>query len=176
MVLTTHTHSYEPFISTVVADGLPHEQIEIDLDNVATIYPGYAVRYVTANAAWDLTGDTYGIGETNMHGFVYLVQVPADYPGRDQYDRTTVFPNSSKKVPAVKWKIGRKYHIIAEADHSALHEGQLLIIDTGRSRIPVNDATPDAYAVRVHLLALVEAVSTTEDVVEYLGFGMIDDA
>lgn len=172
MVLKTSGRTYEPCTETVVADGKPHERCEINLAAVSDVVPMKLV-YCSGSELFDLTPDNYGGGDGQ--GAIWLVEIPLTYPSRTDMDKTTAFPASSTKVPAVKLQLGRKYHVTS-GNLTAENEGLILkcgangIVD--EPAVPAN-TTPDTIGFG---FSLVEAVSTSESVVEFLGLIMFDDS
>lgn len=176
MVVQTDTINYSSCIQTVIADGKPHEQIEMTLVATATVYPMRLV-FPTNAALFDVCAADWGDGAAGAGQTeeVYLTEIPMDYPGRSMFDKTTVYPASSFGVPGFKLIEGRKYHVESTADLSALHEGNLLVIEAGGKLGVAVDAktAPDTVA---HTFSLVATVSTTEVVVIYKGMGYYDTA
>lgn len=175
MVLKTHGFNYEPCLNTIVADGLPHEKIEITLAAQADITPMKCLYPSTpASGLFDLASDNYGGGD-GEHA-LFMSEIPVDYPGRSQYDKTTAYAASSVNVPALKCKIGRLYHVATAADLTAEHEG--LFLKCGADGVVDEPAvaantTPDTLGFG---FSLVEAVSTSEAVVEFTGLAWYDDS
>jgi len=177
MVVQTEEINYTACMNSVVADGKPHEQVEITLVDTATVYPMRLVFPTTA-ALFDVCAADYGGAGTGLGTQaedIFLTEIAQDYPGRSMFDKTTVYPASSARVPALKLVEGRKYHLESIGDYSALHEGQLLVVDAGGKVGLAVDAktTPDTNG---HTFSLVAAVSTTEVVATYKGLGWYDKA
>lgn len=172
MVLNTSGKNTYPCLDSVVADGKPYQKRSINLAAQEDLKPLRLV-YNSGSELFDLTPDNFGGGDGE--GAIWLLDIPHSYPGRSDFDKTTAYESSSKNVPAVKLEIGRQYHVTS-GDLTAQNEGLILkcgadgIVD--EPAVPAN-TTPDTIGFG---FSLVEAVSTTESVVEFLGLIHYDDS
>lgn len=167
MVVQIGNKTYQVPLSTAVADGKPHKVYEVTAVAAATLiplricFPDTSALYDVAAADWGSGGA--GAGQTEE---IYLSDIPIDYPGRSMYDQTTAYVASSKKVPMLRLEHDREYYVNSTADLSALHEGNLLVVETGGKLGVAVDAktTPDKQG---HVFSLIDAVSTTIVAVRY---------
>ncbi len=168
--------TYPSALRTVVADGKPHKQIEINLAAEADISPMKLVCPCgVAATTWDLNV----VASANIiwaNGLIAITEIPDDYPGRDAYDRTTAYSTSDTKVPAVPLEIGREYYIRTATDMSLYNQGQLLVPAADGDLAKVTDESPDNLLCLSHGFMLIYCVSTTEIVVRYLGLIPVDMA
>lgn len=161
---------------TVVADGKPHQEIEVTLAAETDIVPMRACYMATASGLlFDTCPQNYG-GTTIIFDMdIFISQIPADFPGRSMYDKTTAYGASTTKVPMVgPLEENRKYHMYG-GDFTALNAGTKL--KCGASGILEQPGDPDGVAMDKygHVFSLVYAISTTEVVVKYKGLGYWDD-
>jgi hypothetical protein len=168
--------TYPSALRTVVADGKPHKEIEINLAAEADITPMMLVAPCgVAATTWDLNV----VASANIiwaNGFIAITQIPADYPGRDVYDRTTAYSASDTKVPAVPLEIGREYFLKTATDMTLYNQGQILVPAANGDVAKVTDESPDSLVCLSHGFMLIYCVSTTEIVVKYLGLIPVDMA
>ena len=167
-----YTQARSACLNTVIADGKPHKKVklksdEVDITPMMLVYPSTA-----ASGLFDQAPDNYG--GADGEGFVYLVEIPHDYPGRDNFDKTTAFADLAE-YEGYRCQKNREYHVIS-GDLTGEYEG--LILKCGAAGIVDEPAvaantTPDTIG---HGFVLIKGVSTTESIVEYIGLIHYDDS
>jgi hypothetical protein len=175
-IINARGKTYPASMGDVMADGKPHEQIEILLAAQADITPQ---KLLSPDGVAATTWDYAPIASTTtVPKDIVVTQIPVDYAfnnsNRDQFDKSTAYAASSQKVPAIPLEIGDKFYLTTAVNCTGLDEGAILII--GTDDIVAIDNTPDALTTTSHWFKLLYAVSATEIVVQYMGIGTFDIA
>jgi hypothetical protein len=173
MVQVTGLWTYPAATNSCVADGKPFKVIEVSLDAEADIAPlklGYPSG-VTATK-FDL-GQAAGNGHW-AQSIVGVFDIPADYPGRNMWDKATAWSASDTKVPWVECEFGRDYYITTATDMTNYNQGQSLVAAADGDLAKAADESPDACILKGPQFQLRYAVSTTEIVVRFMGWGLHD--
>lgn len=172
--MVTYFETFSLPYDSCVADKLPYQQFAVTLAAEVDIRPlklGYCIK---TTATFDLCPTRHCSADTEA-GDIYVFDIPADYPARTSFDQSTAYAASAELVPVVRCQLGRYYHICTATDYTSYSEGQILVpAANGDLAIPT-DPTPGAIELSTHCFRLIHAISTTQIVVQYMGFYSYDD-
>lgn len=157
-------------MNTVFQDGKPHETFEINLAAQTDITPQKILSPDgVAATSWDYSA---AASATTTPREICVTEIPADYPGRDIYDKATAYGSAAKNVPAASIEVGDIFTLTTAVNCTGIDEGTILII--GTDDIVAPDLSPDALTSTGHIFKLMQAISATEIVVKYMGLGTVD--
>lgn len=171
-IVAARPKRYQASYNTVFQDGKPHETWEVTLDAEVDITPQKIVSPKgVAATTWDYAIAT---SATTTPHEIAITEIPNDYPGRNQYDKSTAYGSAAKEVPVAAIEIGDIFTLTTAVNCTGLNEGDLFTL--GTDDIVAIDLTPDALTSTGHAFKLLQAISATEIVVQYMGYATFDIA
>jgi hypothetical protein len=173
VVQVTGLWTYPAATNSCVADGKPYKQISINLAAETDIAPLKLVEPTGVAATTFDLATTTGANVIWDQCILMITDIPADYPGRNMWDKATAWSSGDTRVPAVEVEVDRDYYLTTATDMTGYNQGQILTVSDG-DLSKATDESPDALVCLGHCFQLRYAVSATEIVVRYKGLAPFD--
>jgi hypothetical protein len=171
--------TYPPAYHSACADGKPHKVAKVKMPAAFAVGSPKPLLLVVHSAVTQgtvdlaLKEDPYN---RNSKGWIGVLDIPKDYPGRTSFDKASVWTVAYDNIPCLRCEVDREYYHTTATDMTAYDEGQILVCAADGDLAKADDDTGDAITINCFAFEFVYAVSTTEIVVRYKGFMGVDTA